>query len=117
MGTWRTVREEPDSPSILRVLREFLRVFRSIHYVGGFLLHGVRGRSVLKYWKVHDGEDGPLAHCEWSVIKGVVLVVGDHFSDSPSQPADGPSYPRGRSARRPRTVRLVYCRTTKSFAS
>jgi hypothetical protein len=44
---WRMVHEEPNSPSALRVHREFLSVFRSIHFVGGFLLHEVRGRSVL----------------------------------------------------------------------
>jgi hypothetical protein len=47
-GAWRTVREEPDNPSVLHVLHEFLRFFRSIHFVGGFLLHGVRGLSVLE---------------------------------------------------------------------
>jgi hypothetical protein len=117
VGTWRTVREKPDNPSVLRVLCEFLRVFRSIHFVGGFLLHGVRGRSVLECRMVHDGADGPRAHHGRSVIEGVVLVVGDRFSDSPPQPADGPPYPRRRSARRPRIVCLVTCRTTKSFAS
>jgi hypothetical protein len=35
-------------PAIHLVLREFLRVFRSIHFVGGFLLHEVRERSVLE---------------------------------------------------------------------
>jgi hypothetical protein len=34
-------------PVVRRVLREFLRVFLSIHFTGGFLLHGVRERSVL----------------------------------------------------------------------
>jgi hypothetical protein len=46
-GTCRTVREEPDSPSVLRVRREFLRVFHSLHFVSGFLVHEVHGRSVL----------------------------------------------------------------------
>jgi hypothetical protein len=73
MGTWRTVYEEPDSPSVLRVLRKFLRVFRSIHFVGGFLLHGVCGRSVLECRTVRDGADGPRAHRGQSVIEGAVL--------------------------------------------
>jgi hypothetical protein len=80
-------------------------------------LHGVRGRSVLKCRMVRDGADGPRAHRGRSVIEGAVLVVGDHFLDSPPQPVNGLPYPRGGSARRPRTVRLVYCRTVKSFAS
>jgi hypothetical protein len=29
-------------PAVRRVLRVFLRAFRSIHFVSGFLLHGVR---------------------------------------------------------------------------
>jgi hypothetical protein len=66
---------------------------------------------------VRDGADGPRAHRGWSVIEGAVLVVGDRFSDSSLQPADGPPYPHGRSARKSRTVRLVYCRIAKSFAS
>jgi hypothetical protein len=41
-------REEPDSPNVLRVRREFLCVFHLIHFVGGFLVHEVRGRSVLE---------------------------------------------------------------------
>jgi hypothetical protein len=97
-GTRGTVRKEPDSPSVLCVLHEFLRVFRSIHSVGGFLLHGVHERSVLKCRTVRDGADGLRAHRGWYVIEGAVLVVRDRFSDSPPQPADGPSYRRGRSA-------------------
>jgi hypothetical protein len=42
------VHEEPDIPSVLRVPREFLCVFGSIHFVGGFLVHEVRGQSVLE---------------------------------------------------------------------
>jgi hypothetical protein len=91
VGTWRTVCEEPDSPSVLRVLREFLRVFRSIHFVGGFLLHEVRGRSVLECRTVRDGADGPRAHHGQSVIEGAVLEVPGLFSDGPPQP-------RGQSA-------------------
>jgi hypothetical protein len=107
---WRTVREEPDSPSVLRVLHEFLRVFRSIHFVSGFLLHEVRERSILECRTVRGRADGPRAHRGWSILEGAVLEVWDRFSDSLS-------YPRGRFARRSRTVRLVICRTTKSFAS
>jgi hypothetical protein len=114
---WRAVREEPDSLGVLRVFREFLRVFHSIHFVGGFLLHEVRGRSVLECRTVCGGADGPWAHCGWFVNEGAVLEVRERFSDSLSHLADGPPYPRGRSARRSRTVRLVICRTAKSFAS
>jgi hypothetical protein len=95
---WRTVREEPDSPSVFRVLREFLRVFHSILFVGGFLLHDVRGQSVLECRTVRSGADGPRAHHGGSVIEGVVLEVRELFSDSPPQLADGPLYPRGQSA-------------------
>jgi hypothetical protein len=35
-------------PAVLRVLRVFLRAFRSIHFAGGFLLHGVCRRSVIE---------------------------------------------------------------------
>jgi hypothetical protein len=110
-GAWRTVREEPNSPSVRRVLREFLRVFCSIHFVGGFLLHEVRRRSVLECRTVCDGEDGPRAHHGRSVIEGAVLEVRGRFSDSPPQLA------RGRSARRSQTVRQVTCTTAKSFVS
>jgi hypothetical protein len=85
------VREEPDSPSVLRVLREFLCVFRSIHFVGGFLLHEVCGRSVLESRMVRDGADGPRAHRGQFVIEGAVLEVRGLFSDGPQQP-------RGQSA-------------------
>jgi hypothetical protein len=114
---WWTVREEPDSPSVLRVLREFLRVLCSIHSVGRFVLHEVRGRSVLECQTVRGGVDSLRAHHGRSVIDGVVLEVWECFLDSPPQLADGSPYPRGRSARRSRTVRLVVCRTAKSFAS
>jgi hypothetical protein len=100
---WWTVREELDSSGVLHVLREFLGVFRSIHFVGGFLLHEVRGRSVLECRTVCGGADGPQ-------VEGAVLEVRGRFSDSPP-------YPRGRSARRSQTVHLVICRTAKSFAS
>jgi hypothetical protein len=76
----------------------FLRAFHSILFAGGFLLHEVHGRSVLECQTVRDGADGPRAHCGLSVIKGVVLEVRGLFSDGPSQP-------RGRSARCLRTVR------------
>jgi hypothetical protein len=73
-------------PTVCRVLRVFLRAFRSIHLAGGFLLHGVRGRPVLKCRTVHDGADGPRAHRGRSVIEGAVLEVRGLFSDCPSQP-------------------------------
>jgi hypothetical protein len=83
MGIWWMVREEPDSPSVLRVLHEFLRVFHSIHFVSGFLLHGVRERSILECRMVRDEVDGPRAHREQSVIEGAVLEVWGLFSDGP----------------------------------
>jgi hypothetical protein len=89
--TWRIVRlvgvDSPRGsswPGVLRVLREFLRVFRSIHFVGGFLLHEVHGRSVLECRMVRDRAVGPRAHRRRSVIEGAVLEVWDRFSDSPS---------------------------------
>jgi hypothetical protein len=81
-----------------------------------FLLHGVRGRSVLECWTVRDGADGLRAHHGWSVIEGVVLEVRGRFLNSLPYLADGSPSPRGRSAQRSRTVLLVTCRTTKSFA-
>jgi hypothetical protein len=107
---WRTVREEPDSPSVLHVPREFLCVLRSIHFVGGFLLHEVRGRYVLECRTVRGRADGPRAHRERFVIEGAVLEVRGLFSDRPPQP-------RGQSARCLRTVHLVMRRVAKSFAS
>jgi hypothetical protein len=80
---WRTVREEPSSPSVLCVHREFLRDFRSIHFVSGFLLHGVHGRFVIECRTVRDGVDGPRAHRGWSIIEGAVLKVQECFSDGP----------------------------------
>jgi hypothetical protein len=62
-------------PAVRCVLREFLYIFRSIHFVGGFLLHEVCGRSVLECRTVRDGPDGPRAHCGQSVIEGAVLEV------------------------------------------
>jgi hypothetical protein len=70
-------------PAIRRVLHEFLRVFRLILFVGGFLLHEVFGRSVLECRTVHDGADGSRAHCGRSVTEGAVLEVRGRFSDSP----------------------------------
>jgi hypothetical protein len=78
-------------PIVRRVLREFLRAFLSIHFVGGFLLHGVRGRSVLECRMVSDEADGPRAHRGRSVIEGAVLEVRGFFSDGLLQP-------RGQSA-------------------
>jgi hypothetical protein len=82
------------------VHRVFLRAFRSIHFSGGFLLHGVRGRSVLECQTVRDGADGPRAHRGWSVIEGAVLEIQGLFSD-------GPPGGCGRSAQASRTVRPV----------
>jgi hypothetical protein len=58
--SWRTVREEPNIPS---VLHQFFSVFCSIHCVDGFLLHGVRGQFVLKCHLIRDGAEvpGPIA--------------------------------------------------------
>jgi hypothetical protein len=78
-------------PAVRRVLRVFLHAFRSILFVVGFLLHEVRGRSVLQCRTVHVGADSPRAHHGRSVIEGTVLEVRRLFSDSPSQP-------RGQSA-------------------
>jgi hypothetical protein len=66
---WRAVREEPDSPGVRRLLREFLHVFRSIHFVDGFLLHEVRRRSVLECWTVRGGADGPRAHRDGLLLR------------------------------------------------
>jgi hypothetical protein len=82
---WRTVREEPHSPS---VLRKFLCVFRSIHFVGVFLLHEVRERSSRT---VRGGADGPRA-----IADGPLLRVR----------YGGSRVIFGRSAAAPRTVRL-----------
>jgi hypothetical protein len=71
-------------PAFRCVLRMFLRAFRSIHFAGGFLVHEVRGRSVLECWTVRDGADGPRAHHGWSVIEGALLEVRGLFSDGPS---------------------------------
>jgi hypothetical protein len=78
-------------PAVRLVRHVFLRAFRSIHFAGGFLLHEVRGWSVLECRMVRDGADGPRAHHGWSVIEGAVLEVRGLFSDGPSQP-------RGQSA-------------------
>jgi hypothetical protein len=111
-------------PAVRRVLRVFLRAFHSIHFVGGFLLHEVRGRSVLECRRVRVGADGPRAHRGRSVIEGAVQEVRGLFSDGLSQPrgqstsasrtvrpvsADSPPSPRGWSAQCLRTVRLVQC--------
>jgi hypothetical protein len=101
-GAWRTVREEPNS---LSVLREFLRVFRSIHFVGGFFLHEVCGRSVLECRMVRDGADSLRAHCGQSVIEGQYWRFRGYFWTVHRSHADSPPRPRGRSARCLRTVR------------
>jgi hypothetical protein len=96
-GTWQTVREEPDSSSVLRVLREFLRVFRSIH-CAGFLLHGVRGRSVLECRTVRDGADGLLLRVQyrWSGI--TFRTIHRSLRTVHRTLADGPPRGRGQSA-------------------
>jgi hypothetical protein len=78
-------------PAVRRVLREFLCVFRSIHFVGGFLLHEVCGRSVLECRTVRNGADGPRAQRIQFVIEGAILEVQGLFWDGPLQP-------RGQSA-------------------
>jgi hypothetical protein len=78
-------------PAVRRVLRVFLRAFRSIHFVGGFLLHKVRRRSVLECRTVRVRADDPWAHRGRSVIEGAVLEVQGMFSGGPLQP-------RGQSA-------------------
>jgi hypothetical protein len=70
----------------------------SIHFVGGFLVHEVCGRSVLECRTVRDEADGPRVHHERSVFLGAVLEVRVAFSDSPCPP-------RGQSAPSSRTVR------------
>jgi hypothetical protein len=88
-------------PAVCRVRREFLRVFRSIHFVSGFLLHEVRGRSILECRTVRDWADGPRVHRGWSIIKGAVLEVrGCFFRQS--------AVAHGRSAVPTRTVRLGF---------
>jgi hypothetical protein len=78
-------------PAVRRVLRMFLRAFRSIQFAGGFLLHGVHEWFVLECRTVRDGADGPRAHRGRSVIEGAVLEVRGLF-------LDGPSHPRGQFA-------------------
>jgi hypothetical protein len=73
-------------PGVRHVLHAFLHAFCSILFAGGYLLHEVRGRSVLECQTVRDGADGPRAHCRRSVIEGAVLEVRGLFSDCPSQP-------------------------------
>jgi hypothetical protein len=62
----------------------FFFAFRSIHFVGGFLLHEVRRLSILECRTVRDGADGPRAHHGRSVIEGAVLEVWERFSNGPS---------------------------------
>jgi hypothetical protein len=91
-------------PAVRRVLRVFLRAFRSILFVVGFLLHEVRRRFVLECRKVRVGADGPRAHCERSVIEGAVLEVRGCFRTVRRSLADIPPRPHGRSAWCLRTV-------------
>jgi hypothetical protein len=101
-------------PAVRRVLRVFLCALSLIHFAGGFLLHGVRGRSVLECWTVHDKVDDPRAHRGRSVTEGAVLEVRGLFSDGPAATqtvrlglADGLPGVRGQSAQASRTVRPV----------
>jgi hypothetical protein len=82
----------------------FLRAFHSILFVGEFLLHEVRGRSVLECRTVRVGADGPRAHCGQSVIESAVLEVQGFFRMVRRSLADSLPRPRGRSARCLRTV-------------
>jgi hypothetical protein len=91
-------------PAVHRVLRMFLCAFRSIPFAGGFLLHEVRGRSVLECQTVRVGADGPRGHRGQSVIQGAVLEVRGFFRTVRRSLADSPPRPRGRSARCLRTV-------------
>jgi hypothetical protein len=70
--------------AVRRVLRVFLCAFRWIPFAGGFLLHEVRGRSVLECQTVHVGVDGPRGHHGQSVIEAAVLEVRGLFSNGPS---------------------------------
>jgi hypothetical protein len=107
---WRTVREEPDSPSVLRVHREFLHVFHSIHFVGGFLVHEVRGRFVLECQTVRGSiADSPLLRMQYWWFR-------TYFRAVRHSPADNPPRPHGQSARCLRMVRQVLRRVAKSFA-
>jgi hypothetical protein len=72
--------------AVRRVLHVFLRAFRSILFVSRFLLHEVRGRSILECRMVRVGADGPRALRGRFVIDGAVLEVRGLFSDGPSQP-------------------------------
>jgi hypothetical protein len=92
-------------PPVHRVLCVFLRAFRSIHFAGGFLLHGVRGRSVLECRTVRNEADSPRAHRRRSVIKGVVLEVWGCFRMIRRSLVDSPPRPCGQSARCLQTVR------------
>jgi hypothetical protein len=92
-------------PAVRRVLSMFLCAFRSILFVGGFLLHEVRARTILECRTVRVGADGPRAHRGRSVTEGAVQEVRGLFSDDPSSLADSPPRPCGRSTRCLRVVR------------
>jgi hypothetical protein len=96
-------------PAVRRVLCVFLFVSLPIGLAVCFWLHKV-------WWTVREdsrdslrGADGPRVEDGRSIIEGAVLVVWKRF-------LDGPPYPRVRSARRSRTVRLGFRSATKSFA-
>jgi hypothetical protein len=101
-SAWRTVREEPDSPSLLHVLREFLRAFRLIHFFGGVSLHEVCGRSILECRTVHRCiADSLLLRVQYWKFRGYFRMVRRSHANSPPRP-------RRRSARCLRTIRLGF---------
>jgi hypothetical protein len=94
-------------PAVRRVLLVFLRAFRSILFVGGFVLHEVRGWSVLECRTVHVGADGPRAHRGRSAGPSRVQYwrFGGCFRTVRHSLADSLPRPCGRSTRCLRTVR------------
>jgi hypothetical protein len=92
-------------PAVRRVRRVFLRAFRSIHFADGFLLHEVRGRSILGCRMVRDGADGPRPIADVPLLRVQYWRFGGCFRMVRRSHADSPPRPCGRSARCPRTVR------------
>jgi hypothetical protein len=110
-------------PAVHSVLRAFLHAFRSIHSAGGFLLHGLRGRSVTGRTVRGPIADGPLLMVQYYRFVGCFRTARCSHADSPPWPrgryarclrtvypvsVDSPPRPRGRSARCLRTIRLVH---------
>jgi hypothetical protein len=90
VGTWRTAREEPDSPSVLRVLCEFLRVFHSIHFVGGFCCTKFADSPYLSAERSVTGRtvrgpivDGPLLRVQYWRLGGYFRTVRRSLADGP----------------------------------